>query len=37
VVLTHGEDGPRNALAKKIQQCFRLPSLLPAMGEVLEI
>ena len=37
VVLTHGEDGPREALAKKIQQRFRLPSHLPRMGEVIEV
>jgi metallo-beta-lactamase family protein len=37
VVLTHGEDGPRAALAKKIQQQFRLPSRLPKMGEVIEL
>jgi metallo-beta-lactamase family protein len=37
VVLTHGEDGPRSALAKKIQQRFGLPSKLPVKGEVIEI
>jgi metallo-beta-lactamase family protein len=37
VILTHGEDGPRAALAKKIQQRFRLPSKLPAMGDVIEL
>lgn len=37
VILTHGEDGPRAALAKKIQQQFRLPSKLPKMGEVIEL
>jgi metallo-beta-lactamase family protein len=37
VILTHGEDGPREALAKKIQQQFKLPSRLPKMGEVIEI
>jgi metallo-beta-lactamase family protein len=37
VVLSHGEDGPRAALAKKIQQQFRLPSKLPKMGEVLDL
>jgi metallo-beta-lactamase family protein len=37
VILTHGEDGPRAALAKKIQQQFRLPSKLPRMGDVIEL
>jgi metallo-beta-lactamase family protein len=37
VVLTHGEDGPRTALAKKIQQRFSLPCRLPAMGETIEL
>ena len=35
VVLTHGEDEPREALAKKIQQRFKLPSRRPMMGEVI--
>jgi metallo-beta-lactamase family protein len=33
VILTHGEDEPRAALAKKLQQQFKLPSTLPGMGE----
>ena len=37
VVLTHGEDEPRQALAKKLEQQFRLPSRLPGMGEVIEL
>jgi metallo-beta-lactamase family protein len=37
VILTHGEDGPRQALAKKIQQKFRLPSHLPDMMETIEL
>jgi metallo-beta-lactamase family protein len=37
VVLTHGEDGPREELAKRIQQEFRLPSTLPAMGDVIQL
>jgi metallo-beta-lactamase family protein len=36
VILTHGEDGPREALAQKIQQRFKLKSALPDMGEVIE-
>jgi metallo-beta-lactamase family protein len=37
VVLTHGKDDQRAALAKAIQQKFRLPSKSPAMGEVIEL
>jgi predicted metal-dependent RNase len=37
VVLTHGEDDQRAALAKLIQQRHRLTSKLPKMGEVIEI
>jgi len=37
VVLTHGEDEPRGALAKKIQQRFGLPSVMPKMGEAIEL
>jgi len=37
VILTHGEDGPREALAGKIQQLYRLKPQLPAMGEVIEL
>jgi metallo-beta-lactamase family protein len=37
VVLTHGEDHARGALAKKIQQRFKLPSRLPQMGETIEL
>jgi predicted metal-dependent RNase len=37
VILTHGEDGPREALAKKIQQHFKLKSALPAMGDTIEL
>jgi metallo-beta-lactamase family protein len=37
LLVTDGEDGPREALAKKIQQQFKLPSKLPAMGEVIEL
>jgi metallo-beta-lactamase family protein len=36
VVLTHGEDGPRRALAAKIQQQYHLTPLIPALGEVIE-
>jgi metallo-beta-lactamase family protein len=37
VVLTHGEDDQRAALAKLIQQRHRLTSKLPAMGESIEL
>ena len=37
VVLTHGEDGPREVLARKIKQRFGLASRLPAMGDVIEL
>jgi len=37
VVLTHGEDEPRAALAQKIQQRFRLACELPEMGGVVEL
>jgi metallo-beta-lactamase family protein len=37
VILTHGEDGPRQALAQKIQQRFKLKSTLPAMGDTIEL
>ncbi len=37
VVITHGEDGPRQELAKQIQQRFKLPSKLANMGEVIEL
>jgi metallo-beta-lactamase family protein len=37
VVLSHGEDDQRTALARLIQQRYRLPSWLPKMGEVIEL
>jgi metallo-beta-lactamase family protein len=37
VVLTHGEDESRAALARKIQQQFQLPSELPKMGDVIDL
>jgi len=37
VVLVHGEDGPRQALAGQIQQRFDLTSTLPGLGEVIEL
>jgi metallo-beta-lactamase family protein len=37
VVLTHGEDGPRRTLAGLVEKKLRLKTILPRMGEVLEI
>ena len=37
VLLTHGEDGPRNILAQQVQKHFGLKPLLPQMGEVVEL
>jgi metallo-beta-lactamase family protein len=37
VVLTHGEDGPRAALAEKIQQKFGLQCAMPKLGETIEL
>jgi metallo-beta-lactamase family protein len=37
VILTHGEDEPRAALARKIQQQFKLSCRLPDMGEMIEL
>src|SRR5262245_8672852 len=37
VVLTHGEDEPRQILAQKIQQRFKLKAALPRMGETIEL
>jgi metallo-beta-lactamase family protein len=37
VVLTHGEDGPREKLARQIQKRFRLKCTLPKMGDVIEV
>jgi metallo-beta-lactamase family protein len=37
VVVAHGEDGPRQALAKLIQQRHGLRAVLPKLGDVIEI
>jgi metallo-beta-lactamase family protein len=37
VVLTHGEDPPRQALAGEIQRKYRLKCEMPAMGDVIEV
>jgi len=35
VILTHGENGPRQELAKKLQQQFRIKAALPQMMETI--
>jgi metallo-beta-lactamase family protein len=37
VILTHGEDKPRTALAQQIKNRFRLSASLPAMGETIQL
>jgi len=37
VILTHGENGPRTALAKLITERHGLKPILPALGEVIEL
>jgi metallo-beta-lactamase family protein len=37
VVLTHGEDEPREALAARIRERFKLKAALPRMKEVIEV
>jgi metallo-beta-lactamase family protein len=37
VILTHGENGPRQELAKQIEQRFGLASTLPDLGETMEL
>lgn len=37
VVLTHGEDGPRTALASLIEKRFGLKPTLPALGDVIVV
>ena len=37
VVLTHGEDNARNVLARQVRKRFGLKSLLPRMGDVVEL
>jgi metallo-beta-lactamase family protein len=37
VFLTHGEDKPRQELANKIHEQFKLKPTLPAMGETIEL
>jgi metallo-beta-lactamase family protein len=37
VVLTHGENGSRAALAEKIEERFSLETIMPDMNDVIEI
>jgi metallo-beta-lactamase family protein len=37
VIITHGEDGQRQGLAKQVQRRFKLSSTLPKMGDVIEL
>ena len=37
VVLTHGEDGPRESLAKLISQKYRLKPIMPKMQETIVV
>jgi metallo-beta-lactamase family protein len=37
VALTHGENGPRQELAKKIEERFGLKAVLPEMKETIEL
>jgi len=37
VILTHGEDGPRQALAHLIRQRYQLKSTLPGQRDIIEI
>jgi metallo-beta-lactamase family protein len=37
VVLTHGEDGPRQMLAEQIQKRFKIRCDIPQMMDVIEL
>ncbi|MEO1534254.1 MAG: MBL fold metallo-hydrolase [Planctomycetota bacterium] len=37
IVLTHGENGPRKELAKKLDQRWRLKAAMPELGEIVEL
>ena len=37
VLLTHGEDGPRTALAALINKTYNITPVLPEIGEVFEV
>lgn len=37
VVITHGEDGPRKALASSIKKQFKISAVLPKIGDVINV
>jgi metallo-beta-lactamase family protein len=37
LVLTHGEDGPRMALAEKIRSKYKITGSLPKIGDTIEL
>jgi metallo-beta-lactamase family protein len=37
LVITHGEDGPRKALADQIRKKYRISATLPRIGDVIEL
>lgn len=37
LVITHGEDGPRKALAEEIRKKYRISAVLPRIGDVIEL
>lgn len=37
IVLTHGEDLARNALAERIEQIYHVKSILPELNEIIEV
>lgn len=37
VVITHGEDGPRQALADCLKKQYKINSTLPNIGETIEL
>jgi len=37
IILTHGEDGPRQALAACINRDFKIKAVLPRIGDVIEV
>jgi metallo-beta-lactamase family protein len=37
VVITHGEDGPRSALAGLIKKQYKINAMLPKIGDIVEI
>jgi metallo-beta-lactamase family protein len=37
LVITHGEDGPRKALAALIKKRYKIDATLPKIGDVIEV